>query len=81
MPQNSTQDHTKTPQVSDWIGLEAAERLSTLKKSRLYELVAEGEIRSFVLRAHKTSGRGRRLFSRSSIIDYLNRKAAEEGAL
>jgi hypothetical protein len=67
------------PADSEWLNVTQAEQLANLKKSRLYELKDAGEIKSFVLKAHKDSLRGRRLFSRSSIIAYLDRKAREEG--
>jgi hypothetical protein len=67
------------PYPQEWLDTPAAELLSNLGKSRLYELATEGEIQSFCLKANKNSQRGRRLWSRSSIVSYLNKKAAEEG--
>ena len=60
-----------------WLCLPQAERYSGLRKSRLYELIAEGEIRSYCLKSRKDALRGIRLISRESIDDYLNKKARE----
>ena len=60
-----------------WLRLPQAERYSGLRKSRLYELIAEGEIRSYCLKSRKDSLRGIRLISRESIDDYLNKKAGK----
>jgi hypothetical protein len=66
---------------SDWINLAEAEKLSYLKKSRLYELIDAGRIRSFLLVKREGAIRGRRLFSRSSIVEYLNQEAEAAGQL
>ena len=61
----------------EWLNTQEAEVLSRLKKSQLWNLAKEGEIKSFSARAHKYSKRGKRYFSRSSILAYLDRKARE----
>jgi hypothetical protein len=49
------------------------------RRSKLYELLSNGDIKSFVLK-EKGCIRGIRLIDRDSLDAYLERKAAEAGA-
>jgi hypothetical protein len=62
----------------EWFRLPEACRYSGIKRSHFWELaVAEGHIRSFVLKQRSDALRGVRLFSRRSIDEFLEKRALE----
>lgn len=67
------------PIVAEWLRIPVVESYCGLKKSHIYELIQAGEIKSFVLKQNRNALRGMRLISKSSLDDYFNRKAKEEG--
>jgi hypothetical protein len=50
-----------------WLRIPSAVKYSGLSRSRLYELLAQGRIRSICLKAHRDALRGVRLVDRESI--------------
>ena len=54
-----------------WLRIPAAVKYSGLSRSRLYELLSEGKIRSICLKSHKTAERGVRLLDRESIDSFM----------
>ena len=50
-----------------WLRIPAAVKYSGLSRSKLYELLSEGQIRSICVRAQKGAQRGVRLIDRESI--------------
>jgi hypothetical protein len=54
-----------------WLRIPAAVRYSGLSRSRLYELISEGKIRSICLKSNKRAGRGVRLLDRESIDSFM----------
>jgi hypothetical protein len=67
------------PIVAEWLRIPVVESYCGLKKSHIYELIQASEIKSFVLKQNRNALRGIRLISKSSLDDYFNRKAKEEG--
>jgi hypothetical protein len=66
-------------ELGEWLRVPVAERYSGFKKSMLYELIDRGEIKSFSLKVRRSSIRGARLISKSSMDEYFTRKAQEAG--
>jgi len=60
----------------NWLRTREAEQYSGLRATRLYELTPH-EIKSFLLKRDQHALRGVRLWSRSSIDAYLNKKFEE----
>ena len=54
-----------------WLRIPAAVKYSGLSRSKLYELLAEGKIRSICLKSHKAAERGMRLLDRESIDTFM----------
>jgi hypothetical protein len=54
-----------------WLRIPAAVRYSGLSRSRLYELISEGKIRSICLKSNKGAQRGMRLLDRESIDSFM----------
>src|SRR4029077_13627403 len=54
-----------------WLRIPSAVKYSGLSRSRLYELLAQGRIRSICLKAHRDALRGVRLVDRESIEDQV----------
>jgi hypothetical protein len=50
-----------------WLRIPSAVRSSGLSRSRLYELIAEGTIKSICLKSHRDALRGVRLVDRESV--------------
>jgi excisionase family DNA binding protein len=73
--------HLNTNIESEWLTVDQAAPILNLRRTRIYQLIDEGELKSFLLKSRKDSLRGKRLISRSSVADYLNKKAREAGAL
>jgi hypothetical protein len=61
----------------EWLRTPEATKYSSLDNPRLYELLHAGEIKSFLLKPRRDAVRGIRLWSRSSIDQYFNRKYEE----
>jgi hypothetical protein len=57
--------------IPRWLRIPAAVKYSGLSRSRLYELLAEGKIRSICLKSHKGAERGVRLLDRESIDSFM----------
>jgi hypothetical protein len=56
-----------------WLRIPSAVKYSGLSRSRLYELVAEGSIKSICLKSHRDALRGVRLVDRKSIDLFMER--------
>ena len=54
-----------------WLRIPAAVKYSGLSRSRLYELISEGKIRSICLKSNKGAERGVRLLDRESIDSFM----------
>jgi hypothetical protein len=54
-----------------WLRIPAAVKYSGLSRSRLYELISEGKIRSICVKSHKGAERGVRLLDRESIDSFM----------
>jgi len=54
-----------------WLRIPAAVKYSGLSRSRLYELISEGKIRSICVKSHKGAERGVRLLDRESIDKFM----------
>jgi hypothetical protein len=54
-----------------WLRIPAAVKYSGLSRSRLYELLSEGKIRSICVKSHKGAERGVRLLDRESIDAFM----------
>jgi hypothetical protein len=63
----------------DWILTEEAKHVSGMSKSRLWQLWQEGQIKSFSDKAHPSNKHGKRYWSKSSLLEYLDRKARLAG--
>jgi predicted DNA-binding transcriptional regulator AlpA len=62
---------TLTPR---WLRIPAAVKYSGLSRSRLYELLSEGKIRSICVKSQKWAQRGIRLIDRESIDLFMKRQ-------
>jgi len=54
-----------------WLRIPAAVKYSGVSRSRLYELLSAGKIRSICLKSHKGAERGVRLLDRESIDSFM----------
>jgi hypothetical protein len=54
-----------------WLRIPAAVKYSGLSRSRLYELLSEGRIKSICVKSHKGAERGVRLLDRESIDSFM----------
>jgi hypothetical protein len=54
-----------------WLRIPAAVKYSGLSRSRLYELISDGKIRSICLKSNKRAERGVRLLDRESIDSFM----------
>ena len=54
-----------------WLRIPSAVKYSGLSRSRLYELLAQGRIRSICLRSRRDAARGVRLVDRESIDRFM----------
>jgi hypothetical protein len=54
-----------------WLRIPAAVKYSGLSRSKLYELLSEGKIRSIRLKSNKGAERGIRLLDRESIDSFM----------
>ena len=54
-----------------WLRIPAAVKYSGLSRSRLYELLSEGKIRSICVKSHKGAERGVRLLDGGSIDTFM----------
>jgi hypothetical protein len=54
-----------------WLRIPAAVKYSGLSRSRLYELLSDGKIRSICVKSHKGAERGVRLLDRESIDNFM----------
>jgi hypothetical protein len=57
-----------------WLRIPAAVNYSGLSRSRLYELLSEGKIRSICVKSQKWAQRGVRLIDRESIGLFMERQ-------
>ena len=62
-----------------WIRISGATKLTSIGRSRLYQLIAERKIRSRVLKRHRDSQRGIRLISYDSLLSYIESDQANGG--
>jgi hypothetical protein len=60
-----------------WLRIPAAVKYSGLSRSKLYELLSEGRVKSICLKAHKGAERGIRLLDRESIDSFMLSSQAE----
>jgi len=56
-----------------WLRIPSAVKYSGLSRSRLYELIAEGNIKSICLKSHRDALRGVRLVDRESVDLFMER--------
>ena len=56
-----------------WLRIPSAVKYSGLSRSRLYELIAEGSIKSICLKSHRDALRGVRLVDRESVDLFMER--------
>jgi hypothetical protein len=56
-----------------WLRIPSAVKYSSLSRSRLYELIAEGSIKSICLKSHRDALRGVRLVDRESVDLFMER--------
>src|ERR1700726_3310735 len=56
-----------------WLRIPSAVKYSGLSRSRLYELIAEGSIKSICLKSHRDASRGVRLVDRESVDLFMER--------
>jgi hypothetical protein len=54
-----------------WLRIPSAVKYSGLSRSRLYELLAQGRVRSICLRSRRDAARGVRLVDRESIDRFM----------
>jgi hypothetical protein len=54
-----------------WLRIPSAVKYSGLSRSRLYELITEGKIKSICLKSHRDAARGVRLIDRESIDRFM----------
>jgi hypothetical protein len=54
-----------------WLRIPAAVKYSGLSRSRLYELLSEGRIKSICVKSHKGAERGVRLLDRESVDSFM----------
>jgi hypothetical protein len=54
-----------------WLRIDAAVKYSGISRSRLFRLIAEGQVRSASLKGHRGAKRGLRLIDRFSLDLYL----------
>lgn len=59
-----------------WVRVNEATRIFGIGRSRLYELIATGKIRSRVLKARRDSQRGIRLLSYDSLCEFIEQEGA-----
>jgi predicted DNA-binding transcriptional regulator AlpA len=57
-----------------WLRIPAAVKYSGLSRSRLYELLSDGKIRSICVKSQKWAQRGVRLIDRESIDLFMERQ-------
>jgi predicted DNA-binding transcriptional regulator AlpA len=57
-----------------WLRIPGAVKYSGLSRSRLYELISEGRIRSICVKSQKWARRGVRLIDRESIDLFMERQ-------
>jgi len=57
-----------------WLRIPAAVKYSGLSRSRLYELLSEGKIRSICVKSQNSAQRGVRLIDRESIDLFMERQ-------
>ena len=56
-----------------WLRIPSAVKYSGLSRSRLYELIVEGSIKSICLKSHRDALRGVRLVDRESVDLFMER--------
>jgi hypothetical protein len=56
-----------------WLRIPSAVKYSGLSRSRLYELIAEGSIKSICLKSHRDASRGVRLVDSKSVDLFMER--------
>jgi hypothetical protein len=56
-----------------WLRIPSAVKYSGLSRSRLYELIEEGSIKSICLKSHRDALRGVRLVDRKSVDLFMER--------
>jgi hypothetical protein len=54
-----------------WLRIPAAVKYSGLSRSRLYELLSEGRIKSVCVKSHRGAERGVRLLDRESVDAFM----------
>jgi hypothetical protein len=54
-----------------WLRIPAAVKYSGLSRSKLYELLSEGRIKSICVKSHKGAERGIRLLDRESVDSFM----------
>src|ERR1700733_2573010 len=64
-----------------WLRIPAAVKYSGLSRSRLYELLSEGKIRSICVKSHKGAERGVRLLDREAIDTFMLAFQTERGGV
>lgn len=60
-----------------WLRIPAAVKYSGLSRSKLYELLSEGRLKSICVKAHKGAERGIRLLDKESIDSFMLRSETE----
>jgi hypothetical protein len=66
---------------SEWLTTSEACVFGKMSRAYLYRLMRHQRIKSFVRKAHPSQKLGTRLISRTSLIEFLHKQAAEQGAL
>jgi hypothetical protein len=54
-----------------WLRIPAAVKYSGLSRSKLYELLSEGRIKSICVKSHRGAERGVRLLDRESVDSFM----------
>jgi hypothetical protein len=63
-----------------WVRIPGAIKLTSIGRSRLYELINEGKVRSKVLKKRRDSIRGIRHISYDSLLEFINGSDAPASA-
>jgi hypothetical protein len=63
-----------------WLRIPAAVKYSGLSRSRLYELLSEGRIKSVCVKSHKGAERGVRLLDRESVDSFMLALVCDEAS-
>jgi hypothetical protein len=72
-----TQTQTQEAHRAKWGRIAAAVRISGVNRTRIYELIKEGRIESFVLKSHPGAVSGARMINLDSLTAFLDAEAAK----